>query len=644
MMTAMARLPCKTSNSNEYQQHHQQTHQQHHQRQSSASGNLFAGNSARNFWDMQTRPSNQTYVRSQHRQVDHTGKRKSAVELLQESKAFYVKSEIVLDRKQELKNSGHLQVAASTAAGAPLRLLRKCSNTISCNVPTASQGSSQLSGTSGPPCCWSNCQDNVILSPQRTLPPALPPKSPRLICSLPQRRAISGPPSSNGAGDQLQTKLRRLLVNTDSKENVFFSSDNPTLLSPVFGQHDDQHSSNTLDVRLKFGRSNSHSSSAKTSNRKLNNSTSPPPTDTTICHKSLPDLHTTVRRRSSLSPRASIKSPRSSTPKTTSLTTTTHHHLTSTNCPDCETSSDYSEHSFKRDSNCYRSSRHIRRSMGSGGCDASSVLSSGGRTQKSSGSSKLSHGANARDSGGSSGHCTHRSEPPPRIQDCWSHVRRDSGASTQHSNEHPRSRRGSYIGIQTTTVIRTYSPGSESSEDQTDYSPTCNSRFSDGWKENRNRPILRSKSDISDRYWRNDNNLHQHLHNQRKALQRPGPPSRSLAELENFFDKLGLDSDNYEKITVPASNTSSPVYFDSVSSVDSALGLHPWTGINQQSSNGTGKNWPGGGGGAGVGGNCPNTGQEDTSQRVSDPPSIVERNARIIKWLCQCRKLQFGYT
>lgn len=64
------------------------------------------------------------------------------------------------------------------------------------------------------------------------------------------------------------------------------------------------------------------------------------------------------------------------------------------------------------------STRHVRRSLGSGGGggDASSVLSSGGRTQKSSGSSKLSHGATARDSGGSSGHCTHRSEPPPRLQ------------------------------------------------------------------------------------------------------------------------------------------------------------------------------------------------------------------------------------
>lgn len=58
-----------------------------------------------------------------------------------------------------------------------------------------------------------------ILNPQQSLPPALPPKSPRLV-PVPQRRTISGPPSSTG-GDQLQTKLRRLL-NTDSKENVFF--------------------------------------------------------------------------------------------------------------------------------------------------------------------------------------------------------------------------------------------------------------------------------------------------------------------------------------------------------------------------------------------------------------------------------------
>lgn len=62
-----------------------------------------------------------------------------------------------------------------------------------------------------------------ILSPQQTLPPALPPKSPRLV-PVPQRRTISGPPS--GTGGELQTKLRRLL-NTDSKENMFFPDSPP---------------------------------------------------------------------------------------------------------------------------------------------------------------------------------------------------------------------------------------------------------------------------------------------------------------------------------------------------------------------------------------------------------------------------------
>lgn len=150
--------------------------------------------------------------------------------------------------------------------------------------------------------------------------------------------------------------------------------------------------------------------------------------------------------------------------------------------------------------------------------------------------------------------------------------------------------------------------------------------MSEVWKEGRGRPILRSKSDISDRYWRQDNG-------RKKA---PPRPPRSVTELENFFDKLGLDSDNYEMLTVPTSNTSSPVFFDSVSSVDSALGLHPWSGNNQQSSGGTGQQqWQGNN-------NC--SGNDETSQRVSDPPSIVERNARIIKWLCQCRKVQFGYS
>lgn len=62
-------------------------------------------------------------------------------------------------------------------------------------------------------------------------------------------------------------------------------------------------------------------------------------------------------------------------------------------------------------------------------------------------------------------------------QDCWTHIRRDSGASTQHSTEKDRSRKGSYVGGTPPSVVRHYSPDSESSNSQTDYSPTCNSRY-----------------------------------------------------------------------------------------------------------------------------------------------------------------------
>lgn len=99
----------------------------------------------------------------------------------------------------------------------------------------------------------------------------------------------------------------------------------------------------TPDIRFKFGRSNSHSHTSARSVKKSSNSASG---ESTVCHKSLPDLHTSTRRRASLSPRASTKS--SSKPLVTP------HHQSGGNCPDCETSSDYSDLSFKRDSMCYR--------------------------------------------------------------------------------------------------------------------------------------------------------------------------------------------------------------------------------------------------------------------------------------------------
>ncbi|CAB0045301.1 unnamed protein product [Trichogramma brassicae] len=709
--------------------------------------------------------------------------RKSAVELLQESKAFYVKSETVLDRKQELKNSGHLQVSQVTAAPAPPRLLRK-----SCPLSPLQQQHQHQQQQQQQQCCWAttclqqqqhdqqqaSCDrldggdpnvagmptttttttspQQCASQPQRVLPlaPALPPKSPRLVPAVYngslQRRSLgpincsaSNNISSAATGpcsDQLQTKLRRLL-NGDSKENVFFPEMQQTPTPPPppeysagmmtmmsgndngnnavddypGGPHEDGSSkfryspgeslSPSLgvscrdderawaaaggEVRFKFGRSNSHSYGRTSSSRNRANRTSqnshaspggggtwggqeqgcysaggssgggdhdleldggchePVVVSSSSCHKSLPDLHnsSTSRRRASLSPRAST---RSSSRKTTHAATSSHSNSHNDSpCPDCETGSDYSDdrNSFNRGSLYYRSgssSRHnARRSAG----DASSILSSGARTHKSSGSSKFSHGATAtRDSGGSSGHCTHRSEPPSR--DCWSssHARRDSGASTQHSTERDRSRRSpaSYGAGGSPSIHRklqqqqqqqqpqpqSYTPESDSagSISQDEYSPTGNSRFSDGWKEGRNRPILRSKSDISDRYWRHDSPGGGKVPQQQQQ-------QRSLTQLESFFDRLGLEPESYRRMTEPSSRGSSPVFFDSVSSVDSALG--PYSAWSSQAQ------WASGGNNCAGSNDDPVTLQQQRSS--ADQPSIVERNARIIKWLCQCRKL-----
>ena len=88
------------------------------------------------------------------------GKRKSAVEMLQETKAFYVKSERVLDSKQEMKHADHLQVTAT-----PLRR------------------------TPWPPRPYSEPPPDVTPPP----PPAPPPPPPR-PAALPPRTTPEKPP------------------------------------------------------------------------------------------------------------------------------------------------------------------------------------------------------------------------------------------------------------------------------------------------------------------------------------------------------------------------------------------------------------------------------------------------------------------
>ncbi|XP_075231075.1 uncharacterized protein LOC142329963 isoform X2 [Lycorma delicatula] len=120
------------------------------------------------------------------------------------------------------------------------------------------------------------------------------------------------------------------------------------------------------------------------------------------------------------------------------------------------------------------------------------------------------------------------------------------------------------------------------------------------------RPILRSKSDVGRRYAR----LSTHA----------DPPSPSTPpDLETFFEQLGLDSADYSVLIRDESRSpsSSPVFFSDTSTVDSATLC---TTIGSQSID------------------------TDHTPSSNDLPSIVERNARIIKWLCNCRKAQSFQT
>jgi Centrosome-associated C terminus len=171
------------------------------------------------------------------------------------------------------------------------------------------------------------------------------------------------------------------------------------------------------------------------------------------------------------------------------------------------------------------------------------------------------------------------------------------------------------------------------------------------------RPILRSKSDISDRYW---NKVQQQpsemsVKSRRERYQQTvsesfgsngsgsagssgGKLSKSdsMYELEHFFDQLGLDDEDYQltiarprkkhqrsaSATVTStfsdndSDRSSVVFFSDCSTIDSNR-IIAESGPTIQ------------------------TGQSNPNlYRPSEPPSIVERNARIIKWLCNCKKSQ----
>lgn len=398
---------------------------------------------------------------------------------------------------------------------------------------------------------------------------------------------------------------------------------------------------------------------------------------------------------------------------------------------------------------------HTQISRHSPHSEALSSCSRGNRSNRS-GSSGFNRD---RDSGGSSGHFTHRSEPcckqmekilmtqqqqqsPNMPTQQQQDFRRDSGSSTQHSGnsyyayqqqfrydciecrakmrenetmfnfpvevpeafqdgyqESSDTLRNTYYNQQTTTsVIRSPSPISSQdvmspSSQKMELSPLSpplgtfkrqkclrfkNFRYSNvaqtstsqpnslqiqGSEDDR-RPILRSKSDVSDRYWnRMQTQSDMSVKSRRERYQQAAnesfgsngsgsagssggkvSKSDSMYELEHFFDQLGLDDKNYAETIVRSrkrhqrsasatvtstfsdnedTDQSSVVFFSDCSTIDSNRIIADSGPTNPSDPKNV------------------QTGQENPNlYRPSEPPSIIERNARIIKWLCNCKKSQ----
>ncbi|XP_050695807.1 uncharacterized protein LOC126985236 [Eriocheir sinensis] len=135
-----------------------------------------------------------------------------------------------------------------------------------------------------------------------------------------------------------------------------------------------------------------------------------------------------------------------------------------------------------------------------------------------------------------------------------------------------------------------------------------------GGEEGRRRPILRSRSDVT----------HERGRWEEEAL--PLPP----LDLEAFFETLGLDATTHRQLTAPPSSPphSAPVYFEEVSSEESG----PLVGRRGSSDSDEGRGISGPGPGPPL------------PLRGTGEPSIVEKNARVIKWLFNCQKAQGTYV
>lgn len=563
-------------------------------------------------------PSSATTASALTKSASVRSKRKSAVELLAESKPLYVKSECVRDREVALPQRCSDRVGGNVGAGGG----GYGTYTRSKSIGAATVGSGQVGGyvISGGrnqagqvSTVMMPQQYMAVVSPSRSLPPLSHHtshhrrtihSSTALIStpssnSTPTTLGYQPPPplqpvniSSNNNSDLLQTRLRQLLVNCT-----------PTNCATV----DNGSIGGTL------GSSNGATG-----------------TD------SMEDVLLSVEQLGPLSPPAEY----------------------ATTCTVADSSS-------KSGGGC---GGGVMAGVGSQRCHKSlpDLHCRGEPSSNKSSNKSLSN----RDSGGSSGHYTQHSEPPPPPRQ---EVRRDSGSSTQHSGassyyccqeaecraaaraqqqayaaaaaiaaantqqhtiyqpplmQQPQMQQQQYGGgvsqlgqMQLMLMQRDvgYCAGMMSVPVQQQPTTVANSlqppvtfKRQKCLRYKRDRPILRSKSDISDRYWR--------------------PPEPPISHLEQFFEHLGLTSDRYEDMfSLSGRSSASPVFFSDVSTVDSSAPMDTAISAGDYTNSGAQPS---------LGGGCTTAAATAAAFRPNEPPSIVERNARIIKWLCHCRKAQ----
>ncbi|XP_030024145.2 uncharacterized protein LOC115443020 isoform X2 [Manduca sexta] len=671
-------------------------------------------------------------------------KRKSAVELLAETKAFYVKSETVLDRKQELPlrmSSGLGQAIA--AGGCHLISSGALNNDACCNpyATTRSASSARRAVSAGEGLQntlrrlldHSDSRENVY-SPAFGTPHKIYAESRRIKDSydrdVPRTQhnsgnftgTFSGTSSSGTSGSKAQKsdpdrdKLNRPLSFGDAR--VFFpesfviprqrpaevviknaysipsshsSPEHIELPEPVLsgsGSPAEQMAAISPPAQYahsapRYTRSNSHSQPSMREDDSCTNINS---------HKSLPDLHTQARCYTEHMPEGRTdtigRSPRRRR---------------------------YSSH--QRTASCSSKGTRSNHSSLISSCEAFSEHPSPGEDNYQSYNSRCGSSF-ARDSGGSSGHYTQRSAPP------HAHPHRtDSGSSTQHEHasrynsyytdygggevecyvsappqfqdgaellppapaHHPHHPHhyppqprvgihfqasapppqfqdeppvydyGDYdcsykppikclnVGRKEYTNTREYTryhePNTELINKQPQYqeirmrpriddkqeyvnaSQICQAEEVTSplgtfkrqrclrYKQRRPRPILRSKSDISDRRTEGRSPASAPCEDESPS------PGEESARLHQFFERLGLEPRQYDALIRDAP-PDSPVFFSSASTVDS----------NQLA--------------AAADYTVQGPGVQKQIYRNTEPPSVVERNARIIKWLCQCRKTQ----